>query len=310
MSYVTVTLNPSIDLTLEVDTLLIDGVARATKEESQAAGKGVNVARSLEALGREVGAVVLLAALGAERYRQLLEFDGRFTAVTVPGEVRTNVAIVSNGRVTKVNGPGPAVEADHLPHLLAEIIAAVSEVRWVAVCGSTPPGIPPSFTADLISALVERGARVALDAGGDALRECVPARPDLCKPNLAEMQAAAGRPIRSLGDALDASHLFLARGAKAVLGSFGPAGLLYVDVHRALHASTPPIDVASDVGAGDSALAGFLSHADEPEYAIRVAAAWGRAACLRPGSQLPRPTDVDLDSVRITDQPDPALALT
>jgi 1-phosphofructokinase len=310
VTFVTVTLNPSIDLTLEVNALLVDGVTMATKEEVQAGGKGVNVARCLEELGREVSAVVLLAATGADRYRELLEFDGRLTVVTVPGQVRTNVAIASNGRVTKVNGPGPAVEAHQLPRLLEEIMVATSGASWVAVCGSTPLGIPPSFVADLIAALVDGGARVALDAGGQVLSECLAARPDLCKPNRDEMEAAAGRPIRSLRDGLDASRCFLARGAKAVLGSFGPAGLLYVDGRQVLHASTPSVEVVSDVGAGDAALAGFLSHADNPEDAIRVAVAWGRGACLRPGSQLARRSDIELASVRITDQPDLERALT
>jgi len=37
--------------------------------------------------------------------------------------------------------------------------------------------------------------------------------------------------------------------------------------------------------------------------------AWGRAAVLLPGTQVPAPDDVDLDAVRLVPDPDPHLTL-
>ena len=66
----------------------------------------------------------------------------------------------------------------------------------------------------------------------------------------------------------------------------------------------------STVGAGDSTLAGFLSRGRARRGdRLRTAVAFGRAAVLLPGTAVPDPTDIDLDAVRVVENPDPRLAL-
>jgi 1-phosphofructokinase len=58
---------------------------------------------------------------------------------------------------------------------------------------------------------------------------------------------------------------------------------------------------ASSVGAGDTALAGFLAAGGRGPLALAEALAFGAAAVRMPGSRVPRPEDLDRSAVRITD---------
>jgi 1-phosphofructokinase len=305
----TVTLNPSFDLTLRVDELRVGEVMVATSEQVDAAGKGVNVARCLAAQGGQVRAVVLLGAADAVRYGALVDL-GDVAVVTIAGNVRTNVSLrTHDGMVTKINAPGPAVSSSEVDRLLAEVSAHIGDAEWVALCGSAPPGMPRDVYRELTVALRAGGTKVAIDTSGLRLAASLPARPDLVKPNRQELEASTGRAVRTVGDAIAASILLQEAGAQTVLCSLGARGALLVGGDVCLHAWTAPIVVQSDVGAGDSMLAGFLAHHDDPPKALMTAVAWGAAACQLPGSRLPSPDDVDLSVVMLSDDPDPNLPL-
>lgn len=59
---VTVTLNPALDVTYDVDTLVVDATNRVAGVSAHAGGKGVNVARLLRLLGTADGALPALSA--------------------------------------------------------------------------------------------------------------------------------------------------------------------------------------------------------------------------------------------------------
>jgi 1-phosphofructokinase len=165
------------------------------------------------------------------------------------------------------------------------------------------------------SRLVERaraaGAKVAVDSSGDALDACLAARPDLVKPNLEELAACARMPVRTLGDAVKACEALRDRGAAAVLASLGADGALLVAPGGVHHARAPLAGpVASTVGAGDAALAGFLAAGGDGPDALVTAVAWGTAAVTLPGSRMPTPADVDRDAVATTPFPDLDRVLT
>ena len=67
----------------------------------------------------------------------------------------------------------------------------------------------------------------------------------------------------------------------------------------ALRAWTEPIVPRSTVGAGDAALAGFLSAWGEPGIALRTAVAWGAAAVKQPGTGMPGPADIHVEGVTV-----------
>jgi 1-phosphofructokinase len=141
--------------------------------------------------------------------------------------------------------------------------------------------------------------------------------PDLVKPNgeeLAELTGQAGVDLEGdLTAAVEAATGLLDRGIGAVLATLGAAGALLVTRDGSWSATPPAIRARSSVGAGDSALAGYLL-ADlaggGAEDRLRSAVAHGAAAASLPGSTLPTPGDVDLAGVSLVRLPDPAPSLT
>lgn len=312
MSVVTVTPNPSVDRTLEVDRLLVGEVNRAHTAHVDPGGKGVNVARALAANGVEARAVVPLGGREGDLVRDLLKAAGiEPHEVPVAGATRTNVAIVSpDGAVTKVNAAGRPLSADELDALRKATIGALDGAAWLTACGSLPPGAPDDLYADLVTA-ARRAAdvRVAVDTSGAPLERSLAGAPDLVKPNAEELEQLTGRRLRTLGDVLDAAAEVLARDVGAALVSLGADGAVLVDAAGALHATSAPVTARSTVGAGDATLAGFVSATGGRDEALVRAVAFGAAAVRLPGSAMPGPDDLDLDGVDLRDV-DPDRRLT
>lgn len=309
---VTVTPNPSLDRTVEIPSLRRGDVHRATSVRLDPGGKGVNVARVLAAAGEQTVALLPYGAGPGDRLALLLEQAGVTTAgVPIAAATRTNLTLVEPGGVTtKINEPGPAMTSDEYDALVDRAVTLGAGASWLVSCGSLPPGASDDLHGELVRRCRRPGLRIAVDTSDEPLRRAVDARPDLIKPNHAELAGLVGRDLRSVGDVLLAARELRARGVGSVLVSLGAGGALLVDRSGEFHARTPPIPVRSTVGAGDSTLAGFLAAGAEGPDALRYAVAYGAAACRLPGSAAPGPHDLALDDVVLAPTPDVTLALT
>jgi 1-phosphofructokinase len=246
---VTLTPNPSVDRTIEVDELVRGAVLRAVASHVDPGGKGVNVARALAANGHKV---------------------------------RANVSVVEpDGTVTKLNEPGPALSPAELEAVVTATVAAANDADWLAVSGSPPPATPVEFYARLIELLRQCGRRVAVDTSGPPLVAALGARPDVVKPNREELAEAAGRPVATIGDAVAAAGELCRRGAMAVLASLGADGALLVDRGGAVHGEAPVARPRSAVGAGDATLAGFLAGGGSGSFITEGAIPFAAADPLR-----------------------------
>lgn len=299
---VTVTPNPSLDRTLEIDRLDRGRVLRAGESRVEAGGKGVNVARALLANDHSARAVLPIGGAEGDHLAALLDelgLDVRSVPISAP--IRSNVSLVEpNGTVTKINAPGPQLVNDEPDALRKATVAALDGTEWVAACGSLPPGAPLDLYASLVRDVHEAGALIALDSSGP-LEAAISAGPDVLKPNAHELAGLVGRELRTIGDVVAAADELRGKGARAVLVSLGRDGAVLVDEHGAAHAETPPLTPRSNVGAGDATLAGFLSAGGAGTEALQRAVAWGAAAAGLPGTAMPGPNDVDITAVRIHD---------
>lgn len=297
---VTVTPNPSLDQTLEVDALRPGEIHRANAAHLDPGGKGVNVARALVANGHASRAVLPLGGFEGEQLASLLRHMGIEVApVPIADPIRTNLTLVEpNGTVTKVNAPGPTLSAFEVEALLERTVAAVDGARWVVASGSLSPGMGDDFYARVVDAVRAAGARTAVDTSGPALLGAVPVGPDLLKPNEDELVEATGVALETLGDVVDAANKLRSDGVRAVLVSLGPNGAVLVDDTGAIHAESEAVVPRSTVGAGDALLAGFLASGAEGLSALAEGVAWASAACVLPGTAMPAPGDIRRDLVR------------
>lgn len=301
---VTLTSNPSLDLTYELDFLSRGEVQRASGMSVEAGGKGINVSRNLVANGAASRAVAPVGGPSGEQFLSLLE-GSRVDLVKVPvdGAVRMNVSLVEEEGVgTKINAAGSRLSETELDRLIDATAEAARGATWLAVCGSLPPGAPNNLYARAIAGARAAGCRVAIDSSGPPLEAALKESPDLVKPNLEELSELVGRSLVTFGEVLEAAAEIHGRGVENVLVSLGADGAVLVDEQGALHADTPSFTPRSTVGAGDSLLAGFLFAAEDRRERLTEAVAWGAAAAQLLGSQGPKPEDLDRESVTLYEE--------
>lgn len=311
---VTLTANPSLDRTIELEAPIAPGeVQPARAERVDAAGKGVNVARVIAAAGAETLAVVPLDE--DDPFANALRASGiPSLRVPVAGRARSNITITDPaGVTTKLNLPGPALTDGEADALLEATVEAVDGARWLALAGSLPPGAGDDYYVRVARAVRarygDRAPRIAVDASGAPLAAVVEAGvADLIKPNEDELAELVGVALDletrdAAAEVLAAARRIVPSQVGSALVTLGAAGAMLVTADAAWRAAPPRIRVASTVGAGDSSLAGYLladTAGAAPADALAHAVRYGAAAASMPGTQPPGPTDLPAGDIVVT----------
>jgi 6-phosphofructokinase 2 len=282
----TVTLNPALDRTLHVESLVPGQSTRIRSEARFAGGKGIDVSRALREMGSDSVALGLVGGFDGKELEGRLLLSGiacRFTHIA--NETRTNIIIQdeSSGIETALLARGPEVQPPELMDFL-DVLEKSTDMSFLIISGSLPPGLTPEVYCRMISIGNERGAKVVLDTAGEALRQSIRAHPAVIN---AIAEYAAGL--------LDLIEI--------VLVSLGADGIVMVTRNQTVHARPPRVAVKSTVGAGDCAVAGFVHGMAAGESnidALRRAVATGTAATLNAGTGLCRCADIDVMMKQIT----------
>jgi 1-phosphofructokinase len=292
---VTVNLNPAIDQTTNVPNFTAGAVNRVVREQSDAGGKGVNVASFLARTGHVVAVTGLLGQDNAGLFERLFVENGivdRF--VRIPGSTRVNVKIVDDvqDRVTDINFPGLRPSVHDVAELTAAVDTLAETTEWFVLSGSVPAGVPTDIYAALIARLKLHGRTVLLDASGPPFAAAIEAAPDVIKPNIDELEELLGRRLEDEDAIVAAARSLLSRGLRTVAVSMGARGAIFVEAGGAVLAVPPKIVVKSTVGAGDAMVAGLiagkLQSFDLGECA-RLATAYSLGALGEIGPRLPAP---------------------
>jgi len=289
---VTVTLNPAVDQTVRTDQPMEpDAVTRVEDAQFDPGGKGINVSKFLTEMGTETVATGVLGGfLGQFVIEGLAEAGIETQFVDIEGCTRLNSTIHTPSGEYKLNQRGPAVESADIGRLL-DVVAALDPTT-VVIAGSLPPGLD--------SGAIDRFAEVGpwetvVDVDGPLLSALSGAY-ELCKPNVPELEAATGRDIDSVEDAIAAARELQGQGFRNVLASLGPDGAVLVTPDDAIHDAAVDCEVVDTVGAGDALLSGYL--------AARAAGTDDERA-LHTGS-LAAAAAVTTIGTTVTDLPDPA----
>ncbi len=288
---VTLTLNPSVDVTYELETLVDDRKVHADAYRYDPGGNGVNVARALSRLQVPAHACFVAAGEVGQMLQRLLQRQvAHVHALWVDGETRINVTLEQRvpSAQYEVIGVGPRLDANMLARM-TQTVEQLVDGGYAVLTGSLPPGLPGDTYTRLAAALAARGARVVLDMQGDALREVLSSRPFLIKPNRYELEQLVGRALPTLGAVREAACGVQAAGVEHVCVSLGADGALLAHANGVWHGHAPRVAVRSTVGAGDSMLAGLvagLARGDSPADALRLGLACGSGTAAQPGTEL------------------------
>ena len=307
---VTLTMNPSIDLSVSVERVLPFHKLRCAEGRRDPGGGGINVARVMKRLGADVTAIYPAGGTLGQLLRQLIGAE-EIPASTVPisGETREDFTVLerSTGAQYRFVLPGPHVAEREWRVCLDGLAALNSHTRFIVGSGSLPPGVPDDFYGRVALLAKQGSRRIIIDSSGPALRAAIEAGVYLIKPSLNEFRELTGGdgPLDAEADWIAACRRLVDRGQVEVVAlTLGERGALLVTRDQMLRAQALAIKPVSIVGAGDSFLGAMiwsLAEGHALETAFRYGVAAGSAALLVPGTELCRREDVErlIEDVRV-----------
>lgn len=243
--------NLTIDVLINIPYLRNGEVHRAYDVRKVGGGKGINVARVARQLGKHVEVGGFLAGFGgqmAESHFKAFELTGHY--VWYDGELRNSIHMTEpGGRTTVINEDGGMVHREHVMVLTNRIREIRHRFDWIASSGSVPPDAPIETYAEMLQAM--RPAKVAIDSHGRMLAMAVHQNADLLHVNQLEAGDLLGHSLNTLDAVRDACADLYRMGNRHVVISLGAKGAVGCAGGEFWHVMTPPIDVISDVGAGD-----------------------------------------------------------
>jgi len=278
----TITLNPSLDYFVTVDSLEAGRTNRTNSERMLPGGKGINVSIVLKNLGIANTALGFAAGFTGREIIRLLEEEGiRTDLIMLPeGYSRINLKI-QNMEGTEINGIGPDIPAAGMEQLKAKI-AQLIDGDSLVLAGSIPKGVSPDIYKEMIQLTEDKNVSVVVDATGEVLRQILPCRPFLIKPNHHELGELFGVELKERKDVIPYARKLQEEGARNILVSLaGKGAVLLTEDGQILEMDTPKGQYVNGVGAGDSMVAGFLAGWQEQrnyQHAFRLAVCAGSAS--------------------------------
>lgn len=279
----TVMANPALDVTYRVDRMIPRNTHRVRSVHQRAGGKGANVARVLRFLGDVVLIAGPVGGITGEAVRTDLVAAGmEHELVPIAGESRRTTTVVSDddGQATVLNEPGPELAEQEWSELVALVERRIDRVSALVLSGSLPPSAPHDIYFRLMAVASAHGVPTVLDTSGPALRSALLGRPDLVKPNAAELTELTG-----LWDPLHGARALRDGGARTVVVSLGSEGLLGVTDEGSWWARPSEEVFGNPTGAGDALVAALTAGivAETPWPArLREAVAVSAAAVAAP----------------------------
>jgi len=270
------------------DRLTIGHVNRARQTLEGSAGKGINVAKVVHALGAPALALSFIGGETGQRIARELQTAGvphELVPVACPTRTCTTAIDRQGQTVTElVEEAGPATDAEW--RRLREAYAiAVRKASIVVLSGSIAPGATAEFYVQCIRLARAAGAAVILDAQGETLRRSLAEAPLVVKPNRAELAATLGRDSIADSDLRGAIAQLLRAGPQWAAITMGAAGVVVSDGRAFWRAAPPAIEAINPIGSGDAFAAGLavsLLRGESLPQAAVLAVACGASNALHP----------------------------
>jgi 6-phosphofructokinase 2 len=297
---VTVTVNPTIDISTSVDQVVPEKKLRCESPRREPGGGGINVSRAIQRLGGSSTALYLAGGPTGEMLQQLLATEGlESTALPTEGWTRENF-IVSESQSEqqfRFGMPGAEIAQREWRRCLESLREMKPRADYIVASGSLSPGIPDDFFGRISAIAAESGARLIVDTSGSPLHHAARAGAYLFKPNMAEFERLTGESLSEEREMAAAGQRLIEEDRCSVIVlSLGAGGALLITAEGSEHIRTPTVPVRSKVGAGDSMVAGIvlsLARGMDVPDAVRFGVAAGAAAVMTDGTELCRRDDTE-----------------
>ena len=283
--------NPSIDCTIELDSLNVGKLNRVDKKVETYSGKALNVAVGVARLGGRSFATGFMFDAHARLFEQVLDKEGvKHDFVYNHGSARTNYKIIDKrSMLTEINDKGETVSKIRQMELVEKVKAISGDYEVAVMSGSLPKGVDPSFYGQVLES-IPKNVKVIVDTEKSNMLSALNSREIfMAKPNLRELEEFTGKNVHTLQDMVSASKKYLDRGVKYVLLSLGSEGAVLTDGRESYFCKSASVAVNSTVGAGDSMVAATcvgIEKGVSMQEILRMATAAGTAAVTTSGTNL------------------------
>ncbi|WP_292465980.1 1-phosphofructokinase family hexose kinase [Methanolobus sp.] len=297
---ITLTMNPAIDKSTSTEHVIPEHKLYCKPAQYEPGGGGVNVSRAIKKLGGESLLVYPSGGMAGQMLNTLLEQEGvELRPLPIKGMTRENLIVLegSTGQQYRFGMPGPQLQADEWERCLRELSSASPTPDYLITSGSLPMGVPSDLYARVARIGKDIGAKVIVDASGEALEKALQEGVYLIKPNIREFQKLAGQDVMEEPQILEEAKRIIKAGmCEVIVISLGAAGALLVSEEIVERMVPPTVPISSKVGAGDSMVAGIalgLSRGKTLRQAVLYGLAAGSAAVMTPGTELCRKEDTE-----------------
>ena len=296
---VTVTMNPAIDKTVDIERLEHGGLNRITHVELDAGGKGINVSKTIANIGGKSIATGFIAGNSGQIIEKVMNDWGiENDFITISGETRTNTKVFEkSGELTELNEPGPVAEEKDVEALLDKIEGYAGEDTLFVLAGSIPRGVEKDIYNRIIKLVHSKGSKVLLDADGELFTIALEAGPDIIKPNRVELEQYADMDyLASEQELIWIADKMIAKGVGAVAVSMGKSGAIFLKDNYKVKCPGHKVKAHSTVGAGDAMVAALSYSWDQKlsdEDTVKMCMAVSAGAVTTIGTKPPTREVVD-----------------
>lgn len=279
----TVTMNPAYDMTYRVERFERGQAHRVRSVEQRIGGKGINVTRVLNQLGKYARAT----GFSDHAFAAAAELELPVDFVHALPWVRRTVVISESedGTATALWEPGARVSNPHAAEQLkTRVSGLLPDINGLVISGSLPGGVDPALPSEIAHLAIEAGVPTICDVDGEALRLAAAVPGIVLMPDFEGMDRLTGCVPTTVDEVVTAAQPLIERGVRAVLTTGCPNGMVAVTATGAWSAIVTEIITGNPTGSDDSAAAAViaaLSDRSEPDWPAILCDAVATAAAAR-----------------------------
>ncbi|MBQ3493099.1 MAG: 1-phosphofructokinase family hexose kinase [Clostridia bacterium] len=283
--------NPSIDCTIELDSLNVGKLNKIDSKVETYSGKALNVAVGVARLGEQSFATGFMSEDHGRMFEHVLDKEGvKHGFIYNKGSARVNYKIIDKrSMLTEINDRGETVDRDKQLDLIKFVEKIAPESEIAVMSGSLPKGVSHEFYGEVLS-VIPKHVKVIVDTEKNNMLSAIGSREIfMAKPNLRELESFAGETVVDLKDMVRAAYKYIDKGVQNVLVSLGADGAILTDGKESYFCKSASVAVNSTVGAGDSMVAaacvGLLKGVPMHEL-LKMSVAAGTASVTTSGTNL------------------------
>ena len=258
----TLTLNPSVDISYPLEQFHLDTVNRV-KRRVKLLDKRIKCNTCIIRIWRKcVSKWLLGGALGQFIEEQLMDAQIEQSFFKIKGETRNCIAILHEGQQTEILEQGPTIGKEEAESYKTHLLELFKRANVIAMSGSLPKGLNTSYYADIVKLANKQGLPTILDSSGQSLMDVLLSenKPSVIKPNIDELSQLLDTTVTTDIDSLkEAVTQPIFKGIEWIIVSLGGDGAFAKHHQTFYKVNIPKIEVVNPVGSGDSTVAGIAS---------------------------------------------------